>query len=148
MHKNYRAYRIKRKTRLDNSGSAAIEFALIAPILIIILSGILCYGVYYGAANSVQQIAADAARASVAGLNDAERASLARSHVAQAAPSFVLVNPSRLTVKANPSSASADLFEISVSYDASSLAIWAFSGLLPLPPRVIVRTAAIQRGGY
>ena len=136
------------ESRMSERGSAAIEFALVAPVLVIILIGILCYGVYYGAANSVQQIAADAARASVAGLTDQERSSLARARVQQHAPSFVLIDASRLSVTASSSSANADLFEVSISYDTGDLAIWAFSGVVPLPPRVIVRTSAIQRGGY
>lgn len=126
----------------------AIEFALLAPVLIVIAVAIICYSVYFGAAISVQQIAADAARATVRGLNETERAAIARQHVAQAAPSFMLIDPTKLAVQGRSSSVNSDLYEVSVSYDASRLAIWSFAGLLPLPSRVIVRSAAIQRGGY
>ncbi len=130
------------------AGSMAVEFALIAPVLIAMLAGVIFYGVYLGAANSVQQLAADAARASVAGLNDAERISIARAHVASAAPSFTLIDPAKTSVTAKVSSANSNVFEVAVSYDASKLAIWGFQGLLPLPSKTITRSAAIQRGGF
>lgn len=130
------------------AGSAAIEFALIAPMLLAVLVGVLSYGIYFGTANSVQQLAADAARASVAGLDDAERGSIARQHVSEAARSFVLIDASRATVRANVSAANPNLFEVAVSYDASRLSIWAFASLVPLPSSTITRTAVIQRGGY
>lgn len=130
------------------SGSTAIEFALLAPVLLVLAVAIISYSVYFGAAISVQQIAADAARATVRGLTETERSAIARQHVAQAAPSFMFIDPARLDVQGRSSSANADIYEVSVSYDASRLAIWAFAGLIPLPSRVIVRSAAIQRGGY
>jgi Flp pilus assembly protein TadG len=58
-------------------GASAVEFAIIAPVFILMIVGMLAYGIYFGAANSVQQIAADAARTSIAGLN-ADRAQHAR----------------------------------------------------------------------
>ena len=130
------------------SGSMAVEFALIAPVLIAMLAGVIFYGVYLGAVNSIQQLAADAARASIAGLNDAERISIARAHVASAAPSFALIDPAKTSVTANVSSTNPNVFEVAVSYDASQLAIWGFQGLLPLPSKTITRSAAIQRGGF
>ncbi|GLK56786.1 Flp pilus assembly protein TadG [Methylopila capsulata] len=126
----------------------AVEFALIAPVFISIVAGVVFYGVYFGAANSVQQLAADAARASIAGLSDAERVAIARQHVIAAAPSFVLIDASRTSVTAKPSTSDPNLFEVAVSYDASRLTIWGLDGLLPLPSKTITRTAAVQRGGF
>lgn len=143
------------RTAIDTSlflvrreGSAAIEFALIAPLLLVFLVGALCYGIYFGAANSVQQIAADVARATVAGLTEEERGVIAQRYAADVAKSFVLIDPARIAVKTAPSAANSDILEVTVSYDASRLAIWAFAGLIPMPSRVIVRSAAIRRGGY
>src|SRR5689334_21418066 len=61
----------------DVSGVAAIEFAVVFPLFLLIILAIIGYGSYLGAAHSVAQLAADAARASVAGLSDTERASIA-----------------------------------------------------------------------
>jgi hypothetical protein len=35
-----------------------------------------------------------------------------------------------------------------VRFDASDLPIWFMSGLVPLPPKIIERSASIKRGGY
>lgn len=129
-------------------GSAAIEFALIVPVLLLFVVGGLCYGVYFSVANTVQQIAADTARATVAGLSDDERAAIATQHATQVGKSFALIDPTRLSVATKTSSASPDLYEVTVTYDASKLAIWAFKGIVPLPSQTVVRSAAILRGGY
>jgi Flp pilus assembly protein TadG len=138
---------ITRSQRCER-GSAAIEFALIVPVLLLFVVGGLSYGVYFSVANTVQQIAADTARATVAGLSDDERAALATQHASQVGKSFALIDPTRLSVVTKTSSSSPDLYEVVVTYDASRLAIWAFKGLVPLPSQTVVRSAAILRGGY
>ena len=65
----------------DMRGAAIVEFALLLPLLICLLMGVLGYGQYFLLAHSVQQIANDAARATVPGLSATERASLARQSV-------------------------------------------------------------------
>ncbi|WP_020177547.1 TadE/TadG family type IV pilus assembly protein [Methylopila sp. M107] len=140
--------RVSPRFASDARGATAVEFALLAPVLVMVLVGVLTYGLYFGAANSIQQLAADAARASIAGLNDEERATIARDHVAHEASTYVLIDPARATVSAAPSAADPNLFQVAVSYDASRMAIWAFSGVIPLPAKTITRAAVIQRGGY
>ena len=75
----------------DRRGVAAIEFAILAPLLILMIAAILIYGDYFIMAHSIQQLA---------------------------------------------------------NYDSSSSPIWSLQGLLPMPPALIVRSAAIQLGGY
>ncbi len=130
-----------------DGAASAVEFAIVSPVLIFILMGILVYGVYFGAAHSVQQIAADAARASVAGIDDEERTQLALSHATSSAGSYLLLAGDKLAVVAGPSPADADLFVVSVSYDASDLPIFGFN-LVPMPSSTISHSAAIRRGGY
>lgn len=130
------------------SGAAAVEFALVAPILLVALIGILTYGIYFGVASSVQQLATDAARASVAGLNDQERADIARQHVSVESPSYILIDSRRVTVAADAVSGNPNLFQVAVRYDASGLPIYVFEKLVPMPPRTITRTSVIHRGGY
>jgi Flp pilus assembly protein TadG len=129
-------------------GASAVEFALIFPVALVFLCGLLAYGVYFGAAHSVQQLAADAARASVAGISDSERSSIAVSHVAASGSQYPLLRADRLTVSAAPLAADITQFEVRVAFDSGDLPIWAFSGLLPLPGKVIERVAVIKRGGY
>ncbi|MBL8581266.1 MAG: pilus assembly protein, partial [Rhizobiaceae bacterium] len=57
----------------EDKATSAVEFAIIAPVFILVLFGLIAYGIYFGASHSVQQLAADAARTAVAGLNAEER---------------------------------------------------------------------------
>jgi Flp pilus assembly protein TadG len=49
----------------DRGGSAAVEFALIGPILIAVLLAAVVYGGWFLMAQSVQSLASEAARASI-----------------------------------------------------------------------------------
>lgn len=132
----------------DRGGSSAVEFAAVLPVFLALLLGIVAYASYYGAASSTAQLAADAARASVAGLSDAERVSIAVRQVRASAPSYPLLSLGRVGVEAGPLQADPTEFRVTVRYDARDLPIWTFARMLPLPPQIIERTAVIKRGGF
>jgi Flp pilus assembly protein TadG len=141
--------RFLRRFRRNDRGTAAVEFALVLPIFLVLLLGILAYGVYFAAAHSTAQLAADAARASVAGLTDTERSSIARASVASNAASYgVLLDARKIVVEAAAVPSDATEFRVAVRYDASSLPIWSFAPFLPLPSSTIEQSAVIKRGGY
>lgn len=58
-------------------GAAIVEMALVLPLLLALLMGILVYGQYFMLAHSVQQAANDGARASIIGLDAADRSAVA-----------------------------------------------------------------------
>ncbi|WEK41764.1 MAG: TadE/TadG family type IV pilus assembly protein [Candidatus Sphingomonas colombiensis] len=60
-----------------------MEFALLAPILLAVLLGVLGYGQYFLLAHSAQQLANDSARATIAGMSAAERLGLANAAMAR-----------------------------------------------------------------
>lgn len=128
-------------------GASAVEFALLAPVFLLLVLGAICYGIYFGAAHSVQQLAADAARAAVAGLDPDERVALATAFVAANGGSYGLIDPEKLTLLATPSPSDPDQFLVSLSYDASSLPIWNIHPPVPLPDPVIAFTSTIRNGG-
>lgn len=134
----------------SRSGVAAIEFAIVAPVMLLILIGTIVYGLYFGTVHAVQQLAADSARASVAGLTDSERTQLASRHALLGAGNFFLLERSRLKVDAAPDSddGSGSTFVVTLTYDASNLPIYAFGNLVALPPPMISRSASIRRGGF
>lgn len=135
--------------RRSKDGAAAIEFALVLPVFLMLLLGILAYGIYFAAVHTTAQLAADAARASVAGLTDTERASFARANVASNLANYsVLLDASKVTVEAAAMPSDATEFRVAISYDASDLPIWSFTPFLPLPSSTIVQSAVIKRGGY
>jgi Flp pilus assembly protein TadG len=126
-------------------GSVAVEFAFIGPLLILVLSGIFTYGGYFLTAHTVQQIANDAARAAIAGLDDDERQQIARTSAAQdiATQTFM-----RGDLKAVTVTRAGDMVTVGVSYDAREDVYWAFAALLPVPSPLIARSATIRVGGF
>jgi Flp pilus assembly protein TadG len=132
----------------DRRGSSAVEFAIILPIYLMMLLGIFAYGSYLALVHGIQQITAEAARASVAGLSDAERLSLAKNTINLSLNSYPFIQADELTLKSAATDTATGVFSVTVSYDASGMFIFNLPNLIPMPNPVIVRTASIQRGGF
>ena len=132
----------------DRRGSSAVEFAIILPIYLMMLLGIFAYGSYLALVHGIQQITAEAARASVAGLSDAERLSLAKNTINISLSSYPFIQSNELTLRSAATDAATGVFSVTVSYDASGMFIFNLPNLIPMPSPVIVRTASIQRGGF
>lgn len=131
----------------DGTGNAAVEFALLAPVFLALILGTLVYGLYFGVVHSVQQLASEAARASVPGLTEQERSVLARQFVTRALASYGLLKPDALRVATGFDAADPNLFKVTLTYDASSLGLNLFQAILPLPASQVARSATIRRGG-
>lgn len=128
-------------------GASAIEFAILAPVFIFLLLGMIAWGLYLGAAHSVQQLVANSARAAVAGLDATEREALARAHVTANAAGYMFLTPEGIEVAVAGVPGDPDAFTVSLAYDASGLPIWSLMNPSLLPAPVIVRAAAMRRGG-
>ncbi|QKC97750.1 TadE/TadG family type IV pilus assembly protein [Mesorhizobium sp. NZP2298] len=137
----------RRAFRTDDSGTSAVEFALLSPLFILLLLGMVAYGIYFGAANSIQQIAADAARTAIAGLNQTERQTLVASFLTNNAGGYPFVDASKLTYQANDSVADGSQFVVSISYDARNLPIWNLFPGIAMPGTTIKRQSTIRVGG-
>lgn len=126
-------------------GVAALEFALIAPVLVMLVFGILQYGVYFGVAHSVQQLTNDAARVAVGGLTSAERTQLVNDHIGRYGRDYGLVLAENVNVTVRDAQG-----EITVlaRYDASYLPIFAMDGIAPMPPSTIENRASVRIGGF
>lgn len=133
--------------RTDVSATSAIEFAILAPIFLLFLMGLIAYGVYFGASHSVQQIAADAARTAIAGQSAAERQMIVSNFVNANAAGYPFINLARLTVSAHDSASDSNQFDVAVSYDARNLPIWNLLPDLAMPGTVIVFRSTIRVGG-
>lgn len=140
--------KLSRRLAGADGGAAAVEFAFVFPVALIFFFGLLAYGMYFGAAHSVQQLAADAARASVSGLDNAERTAIAQAHVEASGGSYPFLRADRISVLAEALEADPSQFRVRVSFNSEDLPIWALSGLIPLPRKTIERVAVIKRGGY
>lgn len=58
---------------VNERGAAAVEFAIVAPLLVLLLFGIISFGVMLSMRQSVSQAAAEGARAAAVTLIDADR---------------------------------------------------------------------------
>lgn len=128
-------------------GTAAIEFAILTPVYLLMLTGMLAYGIYFGAAHALQQLAADAARTSIAGLDETERNLLVADYLARNAAAYMLIDPARLVHVIGDSPSDPNQYVVRLTYDASLLPIWNLYPPLPLPSATMAYGATIRRGG-
>ena len=126
------------------SAATAVEFSLIAPIFLAMLFGMVTYGTLLSTYSGVQQLAAEAARASLAGLSAGERAQIARSFVTANVSSYPFLDPTRLIVTTATLTTPTPAFQVTVQYDLSSMFVYQFSRLVPMPPSTFVRSAVVQ----
>lgn len=132
----------------DVSGASAVEFAMIAPVLILMIFGIFSFGYLFGVYNGVQQLSAEAARTTVAGLSDVERDQLARAFIASSVKSYSFLDPKKLQISTGPMVGGATGFQVSLNYDLTGSFIYEFTNSLGLPKPNVQRTSVVQRGGY
>lgn len=120
---------------------------MLLPLFLTLVFGIVVFGSYLTMVHDVQQLAAEAARSSVAGLTNSERNSLATTYVSTNAPTYPLLTPAKLTVNAAPSANDANVYVVTVNYDATGSLIYSLP-FVPTPSTKIVRSAAIPYGGF
>ena len=131
----------------DTHGTAVLEFAILTPVFLLMLTGMLAYGIYFGAAHALQQLAADAARTSIAGIDRAERDFLVAAFITRNADAYLLIDPARLQYEIGDSAGDPNQYVVQLRYDATDLPIWNLYPPLPLPSPEIIYGATIRRGG-
>lgn len=127
-------------------GAAAVEFAIVAPLFLLIVLTLIAYGIYLSAAHSLQQLTADAARTAVAGLSDQERSQLVNNYIAISTLNDPLIDRKKLSVTVATDPKNVNQFTVTTEYDASALPIWNLY-TFPLPSTTIRRFATIRMGG-
>lgn len=132
--------------RRNESGAAAIEFAIVAPVFLLVIFTLIAYGIYLSAAHAVQQIAADAARTAVAGLSESERRLLAEDFISRSSKTYSFINPSEMKVVVADDPGNTNQFTVTITYDSGELPIWKLFSFA-LPDEVIRRDATIRLGG-
>ena len=137
--------RTRRAFARDTRAVAAVEFAIIGPLLLFLAWGSISYGGYFYISHGVQQLANDFARAAIAGLNDSERDSLVADCIAREKDDVASLRGAGLAVQTKRR---LDAFTVQVSYDASASLFFAFSRIGPMPNSHVTRTGTILVGGY
>ena len=131
----------------DTRAASAVEFAILAPVFLLMLTGMLAYGIYFGAAHSLAQLAADAARTSLAGISGSERDHLVSAYIEANAGDYMLIDRDQLTFSIGDKAGDPSQYRVTLVYDASNLPIWALSPPLPLPSKRMAYSSTIRRGG-
>jgi Flp pilus assembly protein TadG len=129
-------------------GASAVEFAIVLPIFLMVLFGIILFGSYFAVVHGLQQITAEAARASIAGLTDDERATLAKDNINRNIASYPMISAGRLTLESAGTDPATSTYALTLRYDASDMIIFNLPQFVPAPNPTIRRSAAVQRGGY
>lgn len=127
----------------EDRGTAVIEFALVLPFMSMLMAGVLSYGIYFWRANALQEVAAGAARAAIAGVSQAERRRFVDEALDAQIPQLIGLAASDVarTVADTGTTLTLDL-----RYDGSRDVMMG-AGLIPLPSAVIHRRAVIRLAG-
>jgi Flp pilus assembly protein TadG len=102
--------------RRDQSGAVAVEFVLIAPILLTLLFGIITVGYFMGLSHSVSQLAAGAARSSVAEFDAQGRTQAATEYLQKASVNYPLLVQKGVGYDLTFEGTDAQAITVSVSY--------------------------------
>ena len=132
----------------DRRGVSAIEFAILSPVFIGLLFGIVTFGIHFGAANSVQQLCGDTTRASVAGVNEEERISIAEAFIEANAQKYILLRRENISIEVADSPDAPQQFDVRIVYDASHLPTIIWAQMFDRPSPTIRSVATVRHGGF
>jgi len=118
-------------------GGAAVEFAILAPVLLSLVAGGIFYSRWFTVASQTQNLASDGARAAVAGLDDSERLTILSSMMTGAIVTVPLEQGATRTWRAWRDG---DLYAVSVT---TTLPDYDLSKLIPMPDRNVTREAIV-----
>jgi Flp pilus assembly protein TadG len=133
--------------RADRCGASAIEFALVFPLFILLIFGVICYATIENMYIGTQELVSEAARASVAGLSDTERSSIVTTFISNNIGSYAFLDPRKISVTSSTINTNPSTYQVNLTYDMSASFVYQFSNILPLPSPTIHRTAVVLNGG-
>ncbi len=125
-----------------DEGIAALEFAIIAPFLLMILFGIIVYGVFFATWIAATEAASEGARASVAGLDSSSRINLANT-----AASSILAQYGSMTSCQPTTTSAGGSVTVSVACNFSQWGFGAFANLFAVPATVPTVSVIVANGG-
>lgn len=148
---------VRAARRLSASdGAVALEFALVAPLFLLLVFGTMVFAIYFATFVAVIHGSAEGARASIGGFTDAERAQLARDRVSALLTGYrPLLDPARATVTTEPAvSGGRPGYRVAVAYPVSEFGFGWFHGLIASvggngrAPATVSYAVTVANGGY
>lgn len=131
-----------------NSGMAALEFAVLAPALLMLVFSVIVYSIYFTSLYGVRHAASEGARAALAGLSSDERALLAEERAQEVIVKYSAIMGSSDGVSIDTESQGSDVFTVTVAYDMSGSPIMKYTGFLPLPSSIVSSSVKVTNGSY
>ncbi|MFC0204660.1 TadE family protein [Novosphingobium soli] len=130
-------------------GIAALEFVMLAPVLLLLVFAIIVYSIYFTGLIGVRQAAAEGARAAVAGLSPAERTSLAEARARDVIDNYgsLLGGSSEPVITAEAGEVTGT-FRVEVRYDMTGSPLMRYVPLVPLPSSELAASVTVTNGGY
>jgi Flp pilus assembly protein TadG len=139
-----------------DAGVVAVEFALVVPLFLLLIFATMAFALYFATLVAVIHGANEGARASVGGISDAERGSLALARVQAVFGGYSpLLNPAHAVVQST--APVAGMYKVTVSYPLSDfnfssyynfLTAAAGNGAQPVKPATVGYSVTIANGGY
>ncbi|UOA25408.1 TadE/TadG family type IV pilus assembly protein [Pseudosulfitobacter sp. DSM 107133] len=123
-------------------GATAVEFVLVLPILLSMVFGIICFGQYFAIANSLQQLAAEAARYSAIEFQQDDRVAAANTFITEADARFTFLAQDKVTYTTVPLS-DPDGIQVSLTYDLQGSAVALAGGFIGIDFVTLTRSSYI-----
>ena len=138
----------KRQLRTCEQGLAALEFALLAPALLMLVFAVVLYSFYFAALMGVRHAAIEGARAAVAGLSTAERTALAQDRAQAVISGYgtLLAAGGGPVVTAVPDATGT--FRVRVSYNMSGSPMMRYAAFVPMPSPTVSANVIVTNGSY
>lgn len=125
-------------------GVSALEFAIIAPVAVLILFGVISYGLIFTLHLELQHLLAETSRATIPGLDTRERRELAETEFGQRAGRYAFLDAAAAVIDVADDGLAT---RVRITYDPTDGPAWIFDGLLPLPEAPMVYEQTIRNGG-
>jgi len=134
----------RRRLLRDERGAALVEMAMVLPVLMLLILGIIVYGQWLACANALQQSANEGARASLSGLSQEERALTARQTVADSLSHYDGIDQRKVVIGIQDDGAT---LNVTVNYDMSDQPVMKLP-FVPIPDKVVSRSAAVRLASF
>jgi Flp pilus assembly protein TadG len=123
-----RKFSVRRQFPGNIAGTVSIEFAILVPVFLAILFGIIVFGTQYATRIALTYAAAEGGRAAVAGLDKDERSTLAKQAIGNALNALdPLVDPDKAVVTVDLAQAGQqEQITISIAYNDNRFATLPF----------------------
>src|SRR2546430_6125915 len=128
----------------DERGAALVEMAMVLPVLMLLIMGIIVYGQWLACANALQQSANEGARASLSGLSQEERALTARQTVTDSLSHYDGIDQRKIVVGIQDDGATVN---VTVNYDMSDQPVMNLP-FVPIPDKIVSRSSAVRLSSF